>query len=137
MVALTAATAGLGSGANAATVGREIYEADGLVQAEGTSINFPANYYDELWNEGRPAPFLAVQEVLDTATSVVPDNLPGFFQYTNGVLKLVFNPETGMVWHIGHYYWKPDRILLICTEYTLQKVHNVVLLSRKFLELIC
>jgi RHS repeat-associated protein len=64
-------------------------------------ISFPANYYDKLWAEGRPAPFLTAQEILDTYTSMVPDNLDGFFNYSNGVLNMIYNPWSGLVWHIG------------------------------------
>jgi RHS repeat-associated protein len=81
--------------------GRAIYEADGFVQAEGSPFKFDAAYYDDLWNSGRPAPFLAAQEILETATSITADSLKGFYSYSNGVLRMVFNPTTGHVWHLG------------------------------------
>jgi hypothetical protein len=91
---------GLLADTEVATDVRAIKQVDGYIRADGSPFKFPADYYDKLWNTGRPAPFLQAQEILDTATSVTPDNLAGFYRYSNGVLTMVYNPETGLVWHI-------------------------------------
>jgi len=54
-------------------VATDIELADGYYQYAGSQIRFSESYYNRLWATGRPAPFLAAQEVLDTATNVEPD----------------------------------------------------------------
>jgi RHS repeat-associated protein len=80
--------------------GRAIEVVDGFVDAAGSAFRFRPQYYDRLWQTGRPAPFLAAQEVLETATSVAPDVMPGFYRYSNGAAEMVYNPTTREVWHL-------------------------------------
>ncbi len=80
--------------------GRAIEVVNGFVDAAGSAFKFRPQYYDRLWDTGRPAPFLAAQEVLETATSVAPDVMPGFYRYSNGATEMVYNPTTREVWHL-------------------------------------
>jgi RHS repeat-associated protein len=81
--------------------GSDVELVDGFYQVAGSELRFREFYYNRLWATGRPAPFLAAQEVLDTATNIEPDvSLPGFNRYTNGTLEMVYNPSTGEVFHL-------------------------------------
>lgn len=72
---------------------------DGYYEANGFKVS--ELYYNELWNTGRPAPFLVAPEVLDGATTVTADVIkPGFFRYEFGGLEMVYNPTTGEIWHL-------------------------------------
>jgi RHS repeat-associated protein len=81
-------------------VGVEVELVDGFYQAEGSAFKFSQYYYEKLWGSGRPAPFLAAQEVYDTATTIMPDEIEGFYRYSNETTEMVYNPTTGEVWHM-------------------------------------
>lgn len=80
---------------------RIIDAAGDFVTAENSPFKFSQYYYNKLWNTGRGAPFLQAEEILATATRVVPDaRKPGFYKYTNGHAEMVYNPQTKEVWHM-------------------------------------
>ncbi|WP_244262992.1 hypothetical protein [Yersinia mollaretii] len=72
----------------------EFYSVDGL--------KFSKNYYDRLWSQGRPAPFLQAKEVLNSNPKIIPDpkGAPGYFKYEGAGLEMIYNPTTGQVGHI-------------------------------------
>jgi filamentous hemagglutinin len=82
------------------TAAREIQLVDGFYQAEGSAFKFSKYYYERLWATGRGAPFIQAQEVLNTATTVTPDRMAGFYRYTNTAMEMVYNPTTKVVWHL-------------------------------------
>jgi RHS repeat-associated protein len=86
--------------AAAALAGREIMLVNGFYQAEGSAFKFSQYYYEKLWSTGRGAPFLQADEVLKTATKVVPDRMKGFNRYENGSYEMIYNPATKEVWHL-------------------------------------
>ena len=65
-------------------------------------IKFSKSYYECLWSERRPAPFLHAKEVFNSNPKVVPDprGAPGYFKYEGGGLEMIYNPTTGQVGHI-------------------------------------
>jgi hypothetical protein len=71
------------------------------LEAEGAAVNFTDYYYDVL-KIRYGSPFLAAQEIIDTATEVGPDpmGMPGFVRASNGINEIVYNPATGQVWHM-------------------------------------
>ena len=88
---------------------------DGYYEVNG--MKFTEYYYNRLWNNGRKAPSLTAQKILETADTVVLDiEKPGFLKYetTNQQLfynpstkkyekynwELVYNPVTKEVWHM-------------------------------------
>jgi|GEM_PF-2707763 len=79
---------------------REIKLVNGFYQVDGLPFKFKEYYYDRLWSTGTGAPFLQAQEVLDTATAVTPDRMPGFYRYENGSMEMIYNPTTQEVWHL-------------------------------------
>jgi len=72
----------------------EFYSVDGL--------KFSKSYYERLWSEGRPAPFLQAKEILNSNPKIIPDprGAPGYFKYEGGGLEMIYNPTTGQVGHI-------------------------------------
>ena len=70
------------------------YSVDGL--------KFSKSYYERLWKEGRPAPFLQAKEILNGNPKISPDprGYPGYFKYEGGGLEMIYNPKTGQVGHI-------------------------------------
>jgi hypothetical protein len=98
---VAAPVAGVALGGAAAVAGGASATAELGEFTEVGGFRFPGNYYARLWNSGRGAPALMVGEALETASSVLPDGMPGYYQYYNGFLKLVYNPVTRMVQHIG------------------------------------
>jgi hypothetical protein len=81
---------------------RTIQLVNGYYQAEGTFIKFSQQYYERLIQTGRPAPFLAAQEILRTATTITQSEVGGaFLKYSNGLAHIIYNPATTEVWHIG------------------------------------
>lgn len=90
----------LAAKAATALAGREITLVGGFYQAEGSAFKFSQYYYEKLWNTGRGAPFLQAEEVLKTATRVVPDRMKGFNRYENGTYEMIYNPSTKEVWHL-------------------------------------
>jgi len=85
-----------------AAIGRYAAVGNGALPVEGSNFLFSDYYYTRLVSSGRPAPILTAQEVFNTATSIVPDAVKsGYNVYSNGVLRMVYNPETFDVWHLG------------------------------------
>ena len=68
---------------------------------EVNGFKFTEYYYNKLWTEGRPAPTLFAQEILATATKIIPDTkLTGFFKYEGCGWEMVYNPTTKEIWHL-------------------------------------
>ncbi|MFC4820070.1 RHS repeat-associated core domain-containing protein [Dokdonella ginsengisoli] len=82
------------------SIGREINLIDRFYQTAESAFKFSEYYYKKLWATGRGAPFLQAEEVLNTATKVVPDRMPGFNRYTNDHYEMIYNPTTKEVWHL-------------------------------------
>ena len=79
--------------------GTPIVLKDGFYEAGGMRIS--QGYYNRLWREGRPAPFLVTREILKSGVKGVPDAIkPGFFRYECGGWELVYNPVTKEIWHL-------------------------------------
>jgi hypothetical protein len=72
----------------------QFYIADGF--------KFSTSYYEYLYKNGRPAPFLQAREVLNSNPKVMPDPLgeAGYFRYEGAGLEMIYNPSTGQVGHI-------------------------------------
>lgn len=72
----------------------EFYSVDGM--------KFSKSYYEKLWSQGRPAPFIQAREVLNSNPKFEPDprGAPGYFRYEAGELEMIYNPKTGQVGHI-------------------------------------
>ncbi|WP_434290574.1 filamentous hemagglutinin N-terminal domain-containing protein [Celeribacter sp. SCSIO 80788] len=86
--------------ATATNTGRAI-EFDGqFYSADG--FKFSKSYYEYLYNNGRPAPFLQAREVLNSKPTVMPDpqGAAGYFRYEGAGLEMIYNPTTGQVGHI-------------------------------------
>jgi RHS repeat-associated protein len=79
---------------------REINLVDGFYRAKDSAFKFSKYYYEKLWNTGRGAPFVQAQEIVDTATTVIPDRMAGYYRFENGSMEMIYNPETHDVWHI-------------------------------------
>ncbi|HLB41203.1 MAG TPA: hypothetical protein VJJ83_05410, partial [Candidatus Babeliales bacterium] len=67
---------------------------------EVNGFKFTEYYYNRLWDNGRHYPSLITREVLESATEILPDRVPGFFKYTCGKWTLVYNPITKEVHHL-------------------------------------
>ena len=72
----------------------DFYSVDGM--------KFSKSYYEKLWSQGRPAPFIQAREVLNSNPKIEPDprGAPGYFRYEGGGLEMIYNPKTGQVGHI-------------------------------------
>ncbi len=72
----------------------QFYSVDGL--------KFSKSYYDRLWSQGRPAPFIQAKVVLGSNPKITPDprGAPGYFKYEGAGLEMIYNPTTGQVGHI-------------------------------------
>ena len=72
----------------------QFYTADGF--------KFSKSYYEYLYNNGRPAPFLQARELLNSNPKVMPDpqGAKGYFRYEGAGLEMIYNPTTGQVGHI-------------------------------------
>ncbi|MFB2566920.1 hemagglutinin repeat-containing protein [Rhizobium sp. IMFF44] len=72
----------------------QFYSADG--------IKFSKSYYEYLYKNGRPAPFLQARAVLDSNPKIMPDpqGALGYFRYEGAGLEMIYNPTTGQVGHI-------------------------------------
>ncbi|MBH2918808.1 DUF637 domain-containing protein, partial [Serratia marcescens] len=59
-------------------------------------------YYERLWGQGRPAPFLQAREIMNSKPKVVADprGAPGYFKYEGAGLEMIYNPSTKQVGHI-------------------------------------
>lgn len=79
----------------------EAIKFDGKFYSAG-GIKIEKTYYDRLWEQGRPAPFLQVKEVLASSPKIVPDprGMPGYYRYEGAGLEMIYNPVTGQVGHI-------------------------------------
>jgi len=72
----------------------DFYSADGF--------KFSKSYYERLWKEGRPAPFLQARNILDSQPTITPDprGAPGYFRYEGAGMEMIYNPTTGQVGHV-------------------------------------
>ncbi len=81
---------------------RAIRLVDNFYEAEGSPFKFSKFYYEKL-TDRVASPFIVAEEVLKTSTSVSKDTIKfGFYRYTNGVMEMVYNPETKEVWYLQH-----------------------------------
>ncbi|CAI1822598.1 Hemolysin precursor [Serratia proteamaculans] len=66
------------------------------------NFKFSKEYYERLWGQGRPAPFLQAREVMNSKPKVVADprGAPGYFKYEGAGLEMIYNPSTKQVGHI-------------------------------------
>ncbi|TKI02084.1 VENN motif pre-toxin domain-containing protein, partial [Martelella alba] len=66
------------------------------------NLKFSKNYYEKLWSQGRPAPFIQAKEVLSSNPKIQADprGAPGYFRYGGSGLEMIYNPTTGQVGHI-------------------------------------
>jgi len=79
--------------------GTPIVLKDGFYEVGNMRIS--KNYYERLWREGRPAPFIVSREILESGVKGVPDAIkPGFFRYEFGGWEMVYNPVTKEIWHL-------------------------------------
>jgi Pretoxin HINT domain len=80
--------------------GRPILREGGFYSADG--FKFSEKYYNYLWVNGRPAPFLQARSILDGNPKITPDprGAPGYFRYEANGLEMIYNPVTGQVGHI-------------------------------------
>ena len=65
-------------------------------------MKFSKSYYEKLWAQGRPAPFVQAREVLNSNPKIEPDprGAPGYLRYEGAGLEMIYNPKTGQVGHI-------------------------------------
>ncbi|WP_455907075.1 hemagglutinin repeat-containing protein [Raoultella terrigena] len=72
----------------------DFYAVDGM--------KFSKSYYEKLWSQGRPVPFIQAREVLNGNPKIEPDprGAPGYFRYEGAGLEMIYNPKTGQVGHI-------------------------------------
>ncbi|MEH3627386.1 contact-dependent inhibition toxin CdiA [Enterobacter roggenkampii] len=72
----------------------DFYAVDGM--------KFSKSYYEKLWAQGRPAPFVQAREVLNSNPKIEPDprGAPGYLRYEGAGLEMIYNPKTGQVGHI-------------------------------------
>ena len=66
------------------------------------NFKFSKEYYERLWGQGRPAPFLQAREIMNSKPKVVADprGAPGYFKYEGAGLEMIYNPSTKQVGHI-------------------------------------
>ncbi|WP_170161420.1 VENN motif pre-toxin domain-containing protein [Moraxella cuniculi] len=66
------------------------------------NMKITQSYYNRLWREGRPAPFVQAREILSSNPRVErdPQGRPSFNRYTTNNLEMIYNPTTGEIWHI-------------------------------------
>ena len=81
-----------------AAAGKPITLNNGYYSVDGMKIS--QQYYEKLWSNGRPAPFIQAQEVLNSNPKVSPDRMTGFNRYEGAGLEMIYNPKTGEIWHI-------------------------------------
>jgi hypothetical protein len=74
---------------------RKISLKGGYYEVEG-GMKISKKYYENLWERGRPAPFLQASEVLKSKpkVSLDPKAKPGFKRYEGIGLELIYNPST-------------------------------------------
>ena len=72
----------------------QFYSVDGL--------KFSKSYYERLWQQGRPAPFVQAKEVLASNPKITPDprGAEGYYRYEGAGLEMIYNPSTGQIGHI-------------------------------------
>ena len=92
---------GLTTSGTKVTVGGKPIDFDGAFYSVD-GLKFSKAYYERLWSEGRPAPFIQTKEVLNSSPKIIPDprGAPGYFKYEGGGLEMICNPSTGQVGHI-------------------------------------
>ena len=81
-------------------VGKKIFYDGDFYAVDG--MKFSKSYYERLWAQGRPAPFVQAREVLNGNPKIEPDprGAPGYFRYEGAGLEMIYNPKTGQVGHI-------------------------------------
>jgi hypothetical protein len=69
---------------------------------EVNGFKFTEYYYNYLWNNGRKAPSLIAQAILDNTKSIIPDprGHAGFYKYIAEGWEMIYNPTTKIVSHI-------------------------------------
>src|ERR1700733_8101087 len=67
---------------------------------EVNGFKFTEYYYKKLWEEGRRAPSLIAQKILENPSRVISDTKPGFFRYEISGWEMIYNPITKEVWHL-------------------------------------
>ena len=89
------------SGGVKATIGGKPINFDGTFYSVD-GLRFSKSYYERLWSQGRPAPFIQAKEILGSNPKVIPDprGAPGYFKYEGGGLEMIYNPTTGQIGHI-------------------------------------
>lgn len=92
----TAITAVIASGAEGASA---VSELTTLIERNG--FKFPKDYYVRLWETGRKAPSLIARMIIEGAKTSVPDTDPRFVVYVYEGWKLVIDPITNFVQHLG------------------------------------
>ncbi len=72
----------------------EFYSVDGMKLSK--------SYYERLWTQGRPAPFIQAKEVLNSNPKIEKDprGAPGYYRYEGVGLEMIYNPSTGQIGHI-------------------------------------
>lgn len=86
--------------------GKPIVLENGFYYVDGMKIS--KGYYDSLWRQGRPAPFVQAREILESNPNVTPDprDMPGYFRYEGAGLEMIYNPKTGQIGHIQSIKFK-------------------------------
>ena len=76
-----ARAAGIPRAAASESIGRRIILNDGFYSVDGLKIS--QSYYERLWSQGRPAPFIQAKEILNNAPKISPDprGAAGYFKY--------------------------------------------------------
>ncbi|MBV4414568.1 hypothetical protein J0B02_17445 [Enterobacteriaceae bacterium YMB-R22] len=80
--------------------GKTIKAENGFYSVDGMKIS--QSYYDRLWSQGRPAPFVQAKEILSNNPKVTADprGAPGYFKYESNGLEMIYNPTSGQIGHI-------------------------------------
>jgi filamentous hemagglutinin len=98
--ALNIAKPGVKAELGVVNAGKPIIKENGFYSVDGMKIS--TKYYDRLWEQGRPAPFLQAREILNSNPKISPDprGAVGYFKYESSGLEMIFNPKTGQIGHI-------------------------------------
>lgn len=61
-----------------------------------------SNYYERVWKQGRPAPFVQAREIINSNPKITldPRGREGFYRYESSGLEMIYNPKTKEIWHI-------------------------------------
>ena len=79
---------------------KPIIEKDGYYHADGMKTS--SNYYERVWKQGRPAPFVQAREIINSNPKITldPRGREGFYRYESSGLEMIYNPKTKEIWHI-------------------------------------